>query len=527
MNRSLGRLLVSAVLVVTAASGAEAQGQSAFVYLVGTDTIGVERFMIASGMTGEIVMQGQPRMTYLGSREGAGQVRELYVVAYAPGAGSDASPLQSARLRLAGDTVFIEGTAAGTTRTQRIGTQAGAFILINSSLAMLEVAVERLEANRDSATFPVFLAAGGQTVPATLRRVSPDSIVMRMGGMEASLIVREGRLVRVRNPAQRLVAERVDGPAAARISLGKPDYSAPSGAPYRADAVTITTPAGHVLAGTLTVPAAARGRLPAVVTITGSGPQDRDEFLPLVAGFRPFRQVADTLARRGIIVLRFDDRGTGESTGDFSAATSADFADDVRAAVAWLRARPDVDPAKVALLGHSEGGMIAPMVAATDARLGGIVLMAGPSKRGRDILDFQLRYGVDHDSTVAPAKRDSAFAAIKAGFDSTTARMPWMRYFIDYDPMPTIRQVKVPVLILNGATDQQVTADQAEVLGAALRQAGNRDVTVRVYPDRNHLFLPDPVGNPAGYVRLPSGKIGPEVMGQIADWLVARLRGTT
>ncbi|MGH7471823.1 MAG: alpha/beta hydrolase family protein [Longimicrobiales bacterium] len=89
--------------------------------------------------------------------------------------------------------------------------------------------------------------------------------------------------------------------------------------------------------------------------------------------------------------------------------------------------------------------------------------------------------------------------------------------------MPTIRQVRASVLILQGATDQQVTADQAEVLGAALRQAGNRDVTVRVFPDRNHLFLPDPV-NPAGYVRAPSGRIGPEVMGEIAEWLVARMR---
>ncbi|MGH7554318.1 MAG: alpha/beta hydrolase family protein [Longimicrobiales bacterium] len=524
----LGQFVYCSILMAVGASSATAQGgQSAFVYLVGMDTIGVERFAAGSGVSGEVVMRGQPRMTYLGGRGGGGRIEELYVVVYPPGSDSEASPMQSARMRLVGDTVFIDITAGGSTRTQRLGTQRDAFLLINSSLAMLEVAVERLQSGRDTVSFPVFLTGGGQTMTAKLQRVSADSLVMQMAGMETSLILRGGRLVRVRNPAQRLVAERVDGPAAARISIGRPDYSAPSGAPYRAEHVTIPVPAGHVLAGTLTVPQGAGARLPAVVTITGSGPQDRDEFLPLVPGFRPFRQVADTLGRRGIIVLRLDDRGTGESTGDFSAATSADFADDVRAAIAWLRARPDVDPAKIALLGHSEGGLIAPMVAATDARLAGIVLMAGPSKRGRDILDYQLRYGVDHDSTVAPAKRDSVFAAIKTAFDTSTANLPWMKFFIPYDPMPTIRQVKVPVLILNGATDQQVTADQAEVLGAALRQAGNRDVTVRVYPDRNHLFLPDPVGNPAGYVRLPSGKIGPEVMGAIAEWLAARLKGNT
>ncbi len=243
-------------------------------------------------------------------------------------------------------------------------------------------------------------------------------------------------------------------------------------------------------------------------------------------GYRPFRQVADTLGRQGVAVLRYDDRGTGESTGDFGASTSADFADDVRAAVAWLRSRPDIDPEHIALLGHSEGGMIAPMVAATDPRLAGVVLLAGPSKGGREIIDFQLRYAVDHDSAIAPVKRDSAFAASKAAFDTTAARQRWMQFFFAHDPLATIRRVTtVPVLILQGATDQQVTADQAEVLGAALREAGNRDVTVRVYPERNHLFLPDPIGNPAGYVRHTSGRIGPEVMGQIADWASGAVQG--
>ena len=324
-------------------------------------------------------------------------------------------------------------------------------------------------------------------------------------------------------PAQRFVVERVEGDAVRRLAIGKPDYSAPAGAPYKAEHVRIPTPAGHALAGTLTIPQNASGRLPVVITISGSGPQDRDESLPIVSGFRPFRQIADTLGRRGVAVLRLDDRGTGESTGDFAKASSADFADDVRAAIAWLRARPDINPARIALLGHSEGAMIAPIVAATDPKLAGIVLMAGPSKRGREVLDHQIRYGVDHDSSIAPSKRDSAFAASRAAADTTAAPGPWMKFFLAYEPLPTVRKVKVPVLVLQGATDQQVTADQAEALGAALRQAGNRDVVVRVLPNRNHLFLPDSIGNPAGYVRLPSGKIGPDVMGEIADWVVPRL----
>ncbi|MGH7469053.1 MAG: alpha/beta hydrolase family protein [Longimicrobiales bacterium] len=525
------RLSVSSVIMmVVLAAGASAQGgQTAFVFLVGSDTLGVERFSTGSNLvTGEVLMRGQPRMTYLAMVAAPGRFGSIELAVYANNSSPDAQPSRRVQMRLVGDTVFADITAGGTagsaTQTQKLPTKAEAFILLNSSVAMFETALARLGAQQDSASFPVLLSAGGQTITATFRRVTRDSIRLQLGPQESHLIVRGTQIVRARTPAQGLVVERVEGAAAARISLGKPDYSAPANAPYRAEQVTLPTSSGHTLAGTLTMPSAPGRRVPAVVTVTGSGPQDRDEYISLVAGYRPFRQVADTLARRGIAVLRYDDRGTGESTGDFGAATSADFADDVRAAIAWLRARPDIDPAKIVVLGHSEGGLIAPLVAASDPRLAGIVLMAGPSKGGREIINFQIRYGVDHDSAVAPAKRDSTFGARMAAFDSAAAQQPWMKFFLAYDPMPTIRQVKSPVLILQGATDQQVTADQAEALGAALRQAGNRDVTVRVFPDRNHLFLPDPIGNPAGYTRAASGRIGPEVMGEIAEWLVAKMR---
>jgi dipeptidyl aminopeptidase/acylaminoacyl peptidase len=261
-----------------------------------------------------------------------------------------------------------------------------------------------------------------------------------------------------------------------------------------------------------------------VVTISGSGPQERDEYIPLVPGYRPFRQIADTLGRRGIAVLRFDDRGTGESGGNFAIASSADFAEDVRNIVGWLRARDDIDPERVALLGHSEGGLIAPLVAASDARVAAIVLMAGPAQRGKEILDFQIRYGIDHDTTIAPAKRDSAFKAARAAFDSTAGKSPWMRFFETHDPLATIRRVRQPVLIVQGATDQQVTVEQARVLSEELRRAGNTHVTLQVHPDRNHLFLPDTSGNPAGYTRLTNGRIGSDVMGPIADWLAQTLK---
>jgi hypothetical protein len=136
-----------------------------------------------------------------------------------------------------------------------------------------------------------------------------------------------------------------------------PDYSAPADAPYTAEEVTVTvSQGGHTLAGTLTLPASARGRVPAVVLITGSGPQDRDSAMPGLDGYAFFRQIADTLGRRGVAVLRLDDRGWGASTGDAAAATSADFADDVRAAVAYLRSRPEVNPAADRSRGAQRGG---------------------------------------------------------------------------------------------------------------------------------------------------------------------------
>jgi uncharacterized protein len=220
-----------------------------------------------------------------------------------------------------------------------------------------------------------------------------------------------------------------------------------------------------------------------------------------------------------------DDRGTGASTGDHNAATSADFANDVRAAIRWLRGRPDVASEDIVLLGHSEGGMIAPMFAATDPRVRGIILMAGPSQRGRDIILYQQRYAIDRDTTLTTlAARDSAAAVARATYDSIVPTRPWWQFFASYDPLETARTLRTPALVLHGETDRQVTAVQATELAEALRSAGNTDVTVRVFPGLNHLFLPDPDGSPANYPRLPSGRIGPEVMGTILDWLSARVQ---
>lgn len=304
------------------------------------------------------------------------------------------------------------------------------------------------------------------------------------------------------------------------------DYSAPKDAPYRAISVVVPTPMGHTLAGTLTLPnsASAGKPVPAIVTITGSGGQVRDEPLSPTSTFRPFRQIADSLARRGIATLRMDDRGIGESKGDFAAATSADFAEDIRAGLAYLRTVPEIDGSKLALVGHSEGGLIAPLVAVKEPYLKGMVLLAGPGKGSRDILSFQLANLATKDTSLNAEQKSARIKAIPARIDSMMASTPWMNYFLQYDPLITARKVKVPVLILNGATDQQVTPDQVPALAKAFRDAGNKDVTTKIYKDLNHLFVHDPEGFPGNYAKLVNPRVEPEVVGTLTEWLILRLK---
>ena len=313
--------------------------------------------------------------------------------------------------------------------------------------------------------------------------------------------------------------------AQARPSTPPKDYRAPLGAPYTAEDVTVPTPMGHTLAGTLTIPhgASRTSKVPAVVTITGSGAQNRDEELPMLPGYRPFRQFADSLGRRGIAVLRMDDRGTGSSKGDHAKATSADFAEDIRAGLAYLRTRPEIDVDRLALMGHSEGGLIGPLVAVKEPQLKALVVLAGPSWTGRKILDFQLRNLTNNDTTLKGTKKDSALAAIPGRIDSLKKTNTWMGFFLDHDVLATARQVKAPTLILNGGTDQQVTPEQAAELAAAIREGGNTDVTAKVFPDMNHLFIYDPVGFPLGYARLTRSSLEPVVVGTVVDWLALKL----
>ena len=501
--------------------------EAGFLVQQGSDTLAVERFVSGPGrVTGELADRTTGyRFTY-DATFGANLHIELFVASIRqlsddPGA----DPLVHSVLELVGDSVFGQVEQGGAVQDQRFASSAGAVPYINLSFALVEHAFRQaLAGGVAEADVPLLLVANGQTIPASVRVIAPDSVTLSMAGVEMVATLDEsGRIVRASVPSQNVTITRVAPPTGPELSEAPPDYSPPADAQYSAEDVTIETPAGITLAGTLTIPDG-DGPWPAVVLITGSGTQDRDETIRMVRGYKPFRQIADTLSRTGIAVLRVDDRGIGGSDRGPPKSTSADFANDVRAEVAYLRSRPDIDGARIGLAGHSEGGIVAPMVAATDPSIAAIALLAGTSRNGRVILEYQNHELIYGNPAVAAASRDSLYAAAMVRLDSIADTEGWFPFFMTYEPVPTAREVgTASVLILQGETDRQVTADQAPELEAAFREGGNGDVTVIVYPAVNHLFLADPDGSVSGYPALVDTDIPPYVLGDLADWFSERL----
>lgn len=519
-------LLPACVPVLAGAAPLPAQGAApdTFVLLVGGDTLGVETYTrTAERLEGELALRTPP----LRQRFEAALTPDALMprVEYSARIGS-AAPLATGVVEFRGDSAIARVRATGVAPEQRFAPGSGALPYLNPSPAFLEqIALRARVLGGDSVRVPLLSIQSGQAFAASVVRRGGDTLLVTLPpGVEIRLVTDgEGRVVGGCVPAQNVAIRRVGSPPVA--CAGPPaDYSAPPGAPYRAEEVRVRAPDGVELAGTLTLPTGVQGRVPAVLLLTGSGAQDRDEAIPGMEGYRPFRQIADTLSRRGIAVLRLDDRGIGGSGGSLSSTPLAAFAADARAAVAFLRARPEVDARRVAIVGHSEGAYVGPMVAASDTALRALALLAAPSRPGRALVDYQQRYGIESDSTIPVAERDSVLRASDTAMDSMAASSAWLRSLLEHDPVPVARRLRAPVLILQGATDRQVPAAQAEELAAAIRAGGNRRVTVRVFPGINHLFLPDPGGDPRGYTALPVREVPREVLGTLADWLAARLR---
>jgi hypothetical protein len=372
---------------------------------------------------------------------------------------------------------------------------------------------------------------------------------MRVGGQEMVLWRdTSGRLAIIAVPTQRFTAARPESAKwinalFASLSGAKPaqpspttppasgiDYSAPAGAVFTAEEVTIPV-SSYSLAGTLLVPKTGKRAHPAVVMITGSGLQTRDSriALPGLEQYAPFRQIAERLASNGVAVLRVDDRGIGGSTGreTLENATTTSLAEDTRAQISWLRGRKEIDPQRIMVIGHSEGASIAAMIGASDPKLAAVVMMAGVAKRGADVSIEQQEDMLRSDTTMTEARRDELRQQQKEAVKTflATGELPgqkanaWIREYFGYDPLPTVRKVKQPLLILQGEHDRQVYAAHAALLADAARAAGNKSVTVKVFPTLNHLFLPSKTGSFAEYSHLETTAVPDTVLTTLTEWI--------
>ena len=329
--------------------------------------------------------------------------------------------------------------------------------------------------------------------------------------------------------------------------------------PYDSEEVSFqNTNANISLAGTLTIPKE-EGVFPAVILISGSGAQNRDEEL---FNHKPFLVLSDYLTKNGFAVLRYDDRGTAQSTGDFASATTVDLASDVESAIVYLKTRKEIDIKKIGLLGHSEGGIIAPMVAAKSKEIGFIILLAGTGIRGDKLLLMQqellAKASGQSEEVIQETKKvnTKVFDIVVKSNNSNTLRTelttflnenlknnpnqeipqgmtaeqyvelqvnqisnPWLEFFIKYDPSDALTKVTCPVLAINGEKDLQVPAkENLNAIENALKKGKNKNVTIKEFPNLNHLFQECSTGLPNEYGTIEQ-TISPKVLQEIAQWI--------
>ncbi len=319
---------------------------------------------------------------------------------------------------------------------------------------------------------------------------------------------------------------------------------------YRSEDVTYeNNKAGITLAGTLTIPQG-RGPFPAALLVTGSGPQDRNEEIMC---HQPVLVLSDDRTRRGIVGLRVDDPGVGQSGGQFATATTADFATDAASGVAYLATRAEVDPHRIGVIGHSEGAIIAAMVAAGHPAVAFIVMMAGAGVPGETVLVEQGRMLArasgrsQGEADKAAANERTILRSVTEGKGPATVQKeiaqlsgakvpeaqmaaqikamtsPWFRYFLAYDPASALKRVKCPVLALDGSKDLQVSPEQnLTAIRRALEEGGNRNVEPDEFPGLHHLFQTAPTGLPNEYGQIAE-TIAPSVLQRIASWILKQV----
>lgn len=444
-------------------------------------------------------------------------------------------------------TTFANGLAsseiavAGTSSTKSDPVAADTVVLPNAFLGSYAALARRLIGLAAGATLRGYIAPHGE-VAMRLDGVFPERIETPRQALAATryaMVVSnpkpqgdvpmsvwtdaDGALLRMSVPAQTLEIARDDVASAATRTTS---FSVPGDEAVRIPA------SGFGLAASVAKPPAAKGPLPALILIGGSGPTERDGF---VAGIPVLGQMAADLVQAGFLVVRYDKRGVGQSGGRSETTTLSDYAEDVRSIVTWLeKRRKDVDKRRIGLVGHSEGAWIAMTVAARDKRVAAVALVAGASTPGAELILEQQRHvlerlqapDADRQSKIALQKQINAAALKGSGWETIpeefrrVADNHWFQSFLAYDPAKVMKDVRQPVLIVQGMLDTQVPPHHADRL-AELARARKRKVAVDVatVPGVNHLLVPATTGEVDEYNMLPEKKVSPVATAAIATWM--------
>ena len=436
-------------------------------------------------------------------------------------------------------TATSEITQNGATSSKTDQISARTIVLPNNFYAGYVVLAARLASAQVGTDLPVYVAPSAE-IKLNVKSVAAEQlagpsgpIAIRSfaltfqnpgGPVDATAVIdTRGRLVRFELPAagMRLVRSDLASVATRMEPIRNPT-----------DTDVIIPDTGFNLAGTLTMPTGTGPlRYPAVVLVAGSGGVERDE---TVAGVPIFAQLAGSLAQQGFIVLRYDKRGVGQSGGRSERVTLQDYADDLAVAVKWLTKREDVDPKRIAVAGHSEGGAVAMLAAAREDKIASLVLIAAPGKNGSELVLEQQRHMLDLMKTPEPERQakielqQKIHAAVIAekGWESVPldlrkqADSAWFRSLLLFDPAKTMRKVKQPILIIQGDLDKQVFPQDADTL-AELARARKKAAPVELLhlPGINHLLVPAATGEASEYADLKDKTVTPAVGKAIADWL--------
>ena len=436
-------------------------------------------------------------------------------------------------------TAVNEITQNGATSSKTDQISARTVVLPNNFYAAYEALAARLATSSPGTEIPIYVPPQGE-VKITVKDVSPETI--QTSGTTVSLrkftvilhnvgadldatiaIDARNRFARLEIPAAALAVARSD-----LASVGARQQTV-----RNSTDVDVSIPApGFNLAGTLTMPKG-EGRLrhPTVVLVGGSGPVDRDE---TVAGIPIFAQLADALAERGFMVLRYDKRGVGQSGGRIETVTLEDYADDVMAIIKWLGKRDDVDPRRMAVVGHSEGGSVAMIAAAKEKKIASIVLVAATGSTGADLVLEQQRHQLElmnlpdteRQQKIELQQKVQAAVISEKGWEGVPeevrrqADTAWFKSLLQFDPARVMPQIKQPILILQGDLDTQVPPHHAEQLAELARKRKKAPPIESVHlPGVNHLLVKATTGEVQEYAELTEKTITPDVATTIAEWL--------